>query len=269
MLYIISTPIGNLGDISFRAVETLKNCSAIFCEDTRQSRILMERYEIKTPLFSYHKFNEKGRADEIVARVKSGESVGLISDAGTPLISDPGSILIETFIQEGLPYTAVPGPSALIDALVLSGISATRFQFIGFLPKIASELAKELSLALQYPGTTIAYDSPHRILETLDLLEKLSPNRKLAIGRELTKKFEEILKGTAAELKEKLHGNPRGELVLLIQEVNEESFSNLSPKEHVALLMQTFEIDEKSALRLAAELRGVQKRTLYKEFKNF
>ena len=217
MLYLVSTPIGNLADFSYRAVEILKKCDYILCEDTRHSRVLLEHYGIGTPLKSYHKFNETKSLEPILADLKEGKTLALISDAGTPLISDPGQELVLHCRKEQVPVSAIPGACAAIDALVLSGLPAAPFQFIGFLPKKEKELQTALSQALIYNGTTIAYESPHRIEETLSCIAQIDPQRELCIARELTKMYEECLSGTAFMLLEHFKANaPRGEIVLLI-----------------------------------------------------
>ena len=177
VLYLVSTPIGNLADFSFRAVETLKKCDYILCEDTRHSRFLLEHYGIQTPLKSFHKFNEAKALESVLSDLKEGKTLALISDAGTPLISDPGQELVLQCRAEGLAVSAIPGACAVIDALVLSGLPSTPFQFIGFLPKKEKELQSVLSQALFYAGTTIAYESPHRIEETLAAIAQIDPKK--------------------------------------------------------------------------------------------
>ncbi|MEN9654744.1 MAG: hypothetical protein RL235_856 [Chlamydiota bacterium] len=217
MLFIVATPIGNLSDISFRAVETLKSASRILCEDTRHSRILMQRYEIKTPLVSYHKFNEKKMLPKIIGWLEAGDNIALISDAGTPAINDPGLILMQGCIHHGIPFTAIPGACSPIQALLMSGFATTPFQYIGFLPKKGQKALKE---ALAYPGSTIALESPHRIIKTVNAIAKLSPNRQIAILREMTKTFEERLAGPAETIAAQLATRPalKGEIVLVITE---------------------------------------------------
>ncbi|MBI2809846.1 MAG: 16S rRNA (cytidine(1402)-2'-O)-methyltransferase [Candidatus Melainabacteria bacterium] len=268
MLYLVSTPIGNLGDFSFRAVEALKTCDYILCEDTRHSRTLLEHYGIKVHLKSFHKFNEAGEEERVIADLKEGKTLGLISDAGTPIVSDPGNELVARCRNEGIEVTAVPGACALINALILSGLPPTPFQFLGFLPKKEKELESVLGAALLYPGTSIAYESPHRIEETLQTLHKAAADRKLCVARELTKLHEECLNGKASELLEHFKKHPpRGEMVLLISPPAESVFyAELSLEELVAMLEKDLRLSKKDAIKMAAELRQLPKREVYKQF---
>lgn len=268
MLYIIATPIGHLGDLSYRAVETLKQVDYILCEDTRHSRILMERYAIATPLKSFHKFKEKLSESYILEDLKAGQAIALISDAGTPLIADPGESLITACHAHELSVTVVPGPCALIAALTLSGFPSAPFQFFGFLPKAQGELRRSLISALLYKGTSVCYEAPHRILETLTLLHALAPQRKLSIARELTKQYEECLFGTAQELLTHFQTHPpRGEMVLLLSGCPEERARNTLPlKQLVTSLESEFSLHRTEAIKLAAEILGFSKREAYKEF---
>lgn len=214
MLYLVATPIGNLSDFSSRAQETLQSVDYILCEDTRTSRVLLEKYHIKKPLKSFHKFNETLNTASILQDLAKGLSIALISDAGTPTVSDPGEKLIASCIQHNLPLTHIPGPSALITALVLSGFPSSPFQFLGFLPKKPHDYKKALSDLLSYPGTTLIYESPHRLTTLLSLLP---PERNLSISRELTKKFEQTLRGPAKELRAHFEIHPpRGEFTVAI-----------------------------------------------------
>lgn len=212
MLSIVATPIGNLKDITFRAVETLKDADYILCEDTRHSRKLLDAYDIKTPLKSFHKFSEAKHEEKVIADLKEGKRVALISDAGTPLISDPGSRLVKRCVAEGLPVTPVPGPCAAITALSASGLDCDRFLFVGFLPKKAGGLKRELEKIMQGDATAIAYESAKRIHKVLKIIEEIDPDYPLVIARELTKKFEEFRRGNASQL---LTQNFKGELVIL------------------------------------------------------
>ncbi len=270
MLYLIATPLGNLADITLRAIDTLKSVDYILCEDTRHSRILLTHHGIKKPLKSYHKFNEEKELASILDDLKSGTDIALISDAGTPGISDPGHILLARCIQEKIPVTALPGPCAAVLALTLSGLSTERFQFVGFLPKKAKELNDWLQEVLSYKGTTIAYESPLRLKKTLELIATLDPERKIAVVREMTKKFEESLQGTAAELLTHFKTSPlKGEIVLLFAgEEKEEDFSHLSLREHVELLQKEYSLSLSDAIKTAARLRKLPKSRVYKEIHN-
>ncbi len=256
LLYVIATPIGHLGDLSQRAKDTLASCDAILCEDTRHSLKLLNHFSIQKKLISYHKFKEKKALDRIIQELKNGKTLGLISDAGTPCINDPGQILVNACIQEGIPISAIPGPCSVIQALVLSGFDTSRFQFIGFLPKKGKNVLKE---ALAFPGTTIAFESPERLLATLALIDE---NRHLAVAREMTKTFEECRRGTAKELLEHFRKHPpKGEIVLVIPEGDLPD--ELSPEELISLLRKYFGLSLKEAIKCAARLKGVPKRSIY------
>jgi 16S rRNA (cytidine1402-2'-O)-methyltransferase len=217
MLYLVATPIGNLEDFSQRACRILQECDYILCEDTRHSSILLKHYQIHKPLLSYHKFNEALRRKKIVADLKEGKKIALLSDAGTPCLSDPGSSLVKLCLQEGFAPTGIPGPCAAILALISTGFDTSRFQFVGFLPKKAKALQELLQEILAYSGTSICYESPHRIQKVLECLKNLEPTRRCAVARELTKKFEEVAIGTAEELLSRQLSRPfKGEITLLV-----------------------------------------------------
>lgn len=269
MLYIVATPIGNLADITLRALEVLKSCDYILCEDTRHSTILLNHYQIQKPLKSYHKFNESFRAESILEDLEAGKTICLISDAGTPGISDPGSDLVKQCVEHNLPITALPGPCAAIQALVCSGLPTERFQFWGFLARKESELKKELQIILEYQGTTICYESPYRLLNVLEMIQMMQPQRFLVVGRELTKKFEEFVRGSAATLIEYWQQKPlKGEIVLLISPASayqSQEWIAWTPEEHVEWVQHTYGLSRKEAIKLVAELRGVPKRQIYQE----
>lgn len=269
MLYLIATPIGNLADITFRAVETLKSVDYILCEDTRHSRPLLAHYEVPTPLRSYHKFNLKEKESEILSDLAEGKKIALISDAGTPGISDPGAELVAACVHKGIPVQSIPGPCAAISALVCSGFDTSCFQFRGFLPRKANELKRELHAILNFEGTTICYESAQRLEGVLDLLKAIAPSRQVAVARELTKKFEEIVRGSADEILNHFQSHPlKGEIVFLIEKgpEMEQDWQKLSPVEHVEQLEKTFQLTRADALKLAAKQRGVSKREIYREF---
>lgn len=269
MLYLVATPIGNLADLSYRAVTTLQLCDYILCEDTRHSLLLLKHYDIKKPLKSYHKFNEAEQVEPILEDLKNGMNIALISDAGTPGISDPGEYLVKACIENQLPLTAIPGPCAAIQAISCSGLTTERFQFCGFLPRKEGEIRQILQEILSYKGTSICYESPHRILNILETVRTIDPKRRLVVARELTKKFEEMVRGTADELIVHWKDQPvKGEIVLLFAPSQEESsdWEKLSPVEHVRMLQETYSLTKAEALKLAAKQRGVPKREIYKEF---
>jgi 16S rRNA (cytidine1402-2'-O)-methyltransferase len=260
VLYFVSTPIGNLEDISLRALDILKSCDLIFCEDTRRSLILLDRYGIQKKLLSYHKFNEKKSLDGILADLEAGMNVALISDAGTPCINDPGHILVAACVEKKIPFTLIPGPCSPIQALVLSGLDTTHFQFIGFLPK--SGLKNVLRQALIFPGTTIAFESPSRILDTLHEIHSLDANRKVAVAREMTKTFEECLRGTSKDLIDHFEKNgPRGEIVLVISGGG--LIDELSLEETIEMLQEFHGLTMKEAIKVAAHLKKIPKREAY------
>lgn len=217
-LYLVSTPIGNLDDFSPRAVETLSSVSLILAEDTRHSRRLLDRYSIRTPTASYHEHNEARTTPRIVERLLAGESVALISDAGTPLLSDPGQRLVDAAVDAGIRIVPIPGPSALLAALVASGIDAARFTFFGFPPRKGRERATFLDEVARLPHTAVLYEAPGRVAATLEELVALGAGeRRATVARELTKQFEELRRGTVAELARYYHDSlARGEVVVVL-----------------------------------------------------
>lgn len=254
--------------MSYRAVEVLNSCDYILCEDTRHSMVLLKHYDIKKPLKSYHKFNEASREEELLEDLREGKSIALISDAGTPGIADPGTRLVEKAVEEDLPVTSIPGPCAAVTALSCSGLNTDTFQFVGFLPKKKQELSGTLREILQYRGTTICYESPKRLMETLERIGEFAAERKVSVARELTKKFEEVLRGTATELLTRFREKaPKGEIVLMISGKESEAidWSSLSVEEHVKLVEEDYGASKKEAIKIVAQLRGVPKRDIYKE----
>jgi len=212
-LVVCPTPIGNLKDVTLRVLEVLGSASVVACEDTRRTRVLLDRHGIAAKLVSYHEHNERGRAAELVERMARGEVVALVSDAGMPLVSDPGHVLVGACIAAGVPVEVLPGPSAALVALVASGLPAATWRFAGFLPRKAGELRPVFARE----ETTVAYESPHRVAASLGVLAELDPSRPVALCRELTKVHEEIVRGTAAELAARYASvEPRGEVVLVI-----------------------------------------------------
>lgn len=217
MLYIVSTPIGNLKDITLRALEILKEVDLIAAEDTRHTKILLDVYEISKPLISFFEHNQSYKTKDIIARLKEGKKVALVSDAGTPGISDPGYPLIQAAQTEGIKIEVIPGPCAAIMALTASGLPAHCFLFEGFLPVKSGARRKKIEALKNFDGTAIYYESPHRVLKTLQDIEEILPAATVVCARELTKMFEEIKKGTAKDLRDHFEKNqPRGEFVVLI-----------------------------------------------------
>jgi len=219
MLYVVATPIGNLGDITLRAIETLKSVDVVAAEDTRRSGMLLKHLGIKKPFISYHEHNEATRTAELVERLARGENVALITDAGTPALSDPGLRLIRECIKREVPFTIIPGPSSILTALLGSGFSTHKFSFRGFLPVRSGQRERELRAAAESEATVIFFESPYRLTKTLAACVDIMQDRQLCVARELTKKFEEFRSGTANELLAhyQLHP-PKGEIVLVISE---------------------------------------------------
>ena len=217
-LFLVSTPIGNLGDMSHRAVEVLSSAALIIAEDTRHSRRLLDHYKIATPLSSYHEHNEAKETPRLVARLQTGDSIALISDAGTPLISDPGSRLVDAAVAAGVPVVPIPGPSAVMAALVASGMSLERFTFFGFLPRKGKERTETIADVVASQATSVLFEAPNRVGATLEaLVEAGAGERAAVVARELTKQFEEFKRGSIVELSRIYKdADPRGEVVLVI-----------------------------------------------------
>ena len=233
-LSVVATPIGNLGDMTIRALATLAAAETVLCEDTRTSAKLMERFAIKAKLWSYHEHNAQKVRPEILARLQQGATVALISDAGMPLVSDPGYRLVKEAVELGIPVTACPGPSAVLTGLALSGLPTDRFLFAGFVPQKQGERKKLFAEFAKLKATLIFFESPHRIIETLHDLATALPGRHVAVTRELTKLHEEVLRGAAAEIATQLEARPsvKGEITLLVgppageEEVSETELEN-------------------------------------------
>ena len=224
-LYVVATPIGNLGDISFRALGTLAAASAILAEDTRVTRKLLAHYGVTTPLIAYHEHSNEALRDRMVQRIRGGEALALVSDAGTPLVSDPGYRLVEAAIAEGLPVIPLPGASAALAALVVSGLPTDRFFFEGFLPAKSAARRSRLAALADVPGTLVLYEAPHRVAESLADAAAVLGERPAAVARELTKLYETVRRGTLPELA-KSYGagpQPKGEIVLLVAPASAES----------------------------------------------
>jgi len=213
-LVVCPTPIGNLEDITLRVLSALREADVVACEDTRRTRVLLDRYGVRAKLVSYHEHNEQARSAELVGRMREGAVVALVSDAGMPLVSDPGYVLVRGCVAAGLPVEVLPGPSAAITALVASGLPADEWHFHGFLPRKKGELRRVLAEPV---GTLVAFESPRRLPATLELLAELDAEREVAVCRELTKAHEEVVRGTAAELAARYAaGPPKGEIVLVL-----------------------------------------------------
>jgi 16S rRNA (cytidine1402-2'-O)-methyltransferase len=216
-LYLVATPIGNLEDITLRALRTLKECDVVAAEDTRRTGQLLRHFEIAKPMLSYFQFNEAKRSEEILERLQRGEKVALVTDAGSPGISDPGERVVKAVIAAGLRVEAVPGPCALVAALTASGLPTGEFHFVGFLPHKSGQRRKQLEALQNVPGTLVLYESPYRVEKLIAELQEIFPEHEVVLGRELTKKFEEFLRGKPRELAAELAKKVcRGEFVVLV-----------------------------------------------------
>lgn len=261
MVYFVSTPIGNLKDISLRALEVLRSADVIFCEDTRHSLRLFNAYEIKKPLLSCHKFNERAAAEKIIAEAREGKEVAVVSDAGMPVISDPGNVVCAMLKAEGVPYTVVPGANAALSALILSAMPADRFAFLGFLPDKQGERKRLLEKYRQLDLTLIFHAAPQDVDRYVADMYAVFGDRPACAVREITKLHEEAVPFT---LKEGLGGEKRGEYVLIVGGAEEEcELNNLSEEEHIRHYMDEG-LDKKEAIKRAAKDRGVPKSQLYK-----
>lgn len=271
-LYIVGTPIGNLEDITLRALRVLRQADLIACEDTRHTQKLLNHFEIKTPTQSYHQHNEAARARELVERISRGERVALVSDAGMPGISDPGERVVRAAVEAGLNVVAVPGPSAMISALVASGLPTESFRFAGFLPARSGERRSVLESLHEARETLVFYEAPHRILEMLsDLEETFGPERRMVLARELTKVHEEFLRGTIAEISAELTKREaiKGEMTVIVAGKSPggaEVPAKRSLAERVRQLMAAESLDEKAALKQTAKEFGLSKSEAYREW---
>jgi 16S rRNA (cytidine1402-2'-O)-methyltransferase len=264
-LYIVSTPIGNLEDITLRALDTLKKVDYIACEDTEHSLKLLNYYEIKKPLISYWSEKEKVRAEEIIQKIKAGHNVALITDAGTPGISDPGAVIISRAIEEDIEIIPVPGPTALIAALSISGLNTEEFTFIGFLPVKQTQRRKKLLELSSERRTLVFYEAPHRILQSLDDMLEVFGDRRICVARELTKMFEEVQRGRLSEVLERLEESKiAGEYVIVIEGALEKDRSIEEALKEVRELMKKGK-GRKEAVKIVSELYGLSKKELYEE----
>ena len=269
MLYVVATPIGNLEDITHRATRVLAEVDLIACEDTRQTRKLLDRYAIKTAVTSYHEHNEAGRAAELVERMLGGTKLALVTDAGTPLISDPGFRLVRAALDAGLTVVPIPGVSAVVTALSGAGLGTDQFRFGGFLPAKQGQRRQALAEWKDEPATLVFYEAPHRILESLlDIEKELGPTRPVVIARELTKLHEEFIRGTASEVRASLESRPslKGEITLLIgkSDAAPEADDPRPAAEAVAEL-ERGGMARMDAVKHVARARGLNKRDVYRD----
>jgi len=269
-LYICGTPIGNLDDITFRAVKTLENVDLIAAEDTRRTEQLLNHFKIDNKLTSYHEHNEREKAKKLIAELKDGYDIALVSDAGMPEISDPGLILIKEAIKVNIEIIPVPGPTALIPALVVSGIQTDKFSFFGFVPKKGKEREEFIEELINEEKTSIFYESPYRVKKIFEDLSEKIPERKAALVREITKIHEEKIYGTVNDIIKKIESKEiKGEIVVVIEgrtkeDLDIESWTDIGILEHVQLFMENG-YTKKEAIKEVAEIRDIQKKKVYKE----
>lgn len=264
-LYITGTPLGNLDDMSVRAVKTLKEVDIILCEDTRLTKKLTNHFEIATPLRAYHDFNKEEAGEEIITEMKSGKVFALVSDAGMPAISDPGYELIRTMQDEGLTYSVIPAASAFTLALVASGIPSFEFTFFGFLPKTGSKRNDKLRQIMHHPHTSVIYESPHKLKSTVESIMEMDAEREISISREITKKFEQHRRGPAGEIFQMLgEGIPlKGEFVIVIRGYEEAAVvSDIPIKDHVNQFIEQG-MKPTKAIKMVADIKGMKKQEVY------
>jgi 16S rRNA (cytidine1402-2'-O)-methyltransferase len=266
-LYLVATPIGNLEDVTYRAVRILQEAALIACEDTRQTRKLLDRHGIHTPTISYHEHNEAARAEQLLGKLREGVTVALVSDAGTPLVSDPGYRLVAKAIQEGIRVEPVPGPSALLASLPASGLPTDQFHFAGFLPAKSGQRRKALERLRDEEATLVFYEAPHRILQTLEDVEAVLGARPAVVAREVTKLHEEFLRGTPAELRQTLQARPsiKGEITLLVGKASRSAVPD-APLEQAVEECVRAGMTRMQAIKSVARQRGLSKREVYRVF---
>jgi 16S rRNA (cytidine1402-2'-O)-methyltransferase len=263
MLSVCATPIGNLEDVTLRVLRELRDADLILCEDTRRTRVLLERHDIRGTLVSYHEHNEAKRTGELLPRLVAGERVALVSDAGLPGISDPGARLIAASLEAGVPVTVLPGPSAVETALVASGLLSERYQFVGYLPRGEKALASLWADVARWPWSVVTFESPQRLPRALRSLADALPDRRVAVCRELTKRFEEVARGTAEELAARFTEPPKGEIVLVVgpaAAVVDESAAVEAVTELVGA-----GVPRRQAAALVSRLTGVARNVLFEQ----
>ena len=261
MLYLVATPIGNLKDISLRALEVLKSVDEIACEDTRHSLTLLRAYEINKPLFSYHKFNERESGEKLIEKLKQGKNIALITDAGMPVVSDPGNILVKMLIENDLEYTIVPGACAFVSALALSGLDASRFCFLGFLPQKTGERKEFLEKYKNLEATLIFYSAPHDVVKDVETLYSVLGDRNAVAVKEITKLHEKVER---FNLKDGYPSQPKGEYVLLVEGGSKEDENKELTNKQLIDLYISQGLDKKDALKKVAKERNIPKSELYK-----
>jgi 16S rRNA (cytidine1402-2'-O)-methyltransferase len=263
-LYLVATPIGNLEDITLRALRILREADLVACEDTRQTRKLLDHYGIHKATVSYHEHNEAVRATELIEKLESGSSVALVSDAGTPLVSDPGYRLVSQAIAKGIRVEPAPGPSAALAALAASGLPTDEFHFGGFLPARSSQRKKALARFKDEAATLVFYEAPHRVMETLADIEEVLGPRAVVLARELTKVHEEFLRGTAAELR-RARITLKGEFTLLVGKAERQAAEDAPPVPEAVEACVRAGMSRMDAMKAVARERGLSKRDVYRE----
>ena len=269
MLYLVGTPIGNFDDMTYRAVETLKNVDLIAAEDTRNTLNLLNHFNIKAKLTSYHEHNKASKGQQLLELLLNGKDIAVVTDAGMPAISDPGEEIVKLCIENNIKVTTIPGPTAFVSALVMSGLPAKGIVFEGFLSAKNSEREKRLVELKDYKETIIFYEAPHKLLRTLEHIKNVFGDREISISREITKKFEETIRGKISEIIEHFTKfNPKGEFVLVISGAEEKQEVYItSVIQHVDELISRG-MDKKTAIAEVAKLRKIPKRNIYNEYEN-
>ncbi len=264
-LAVCATPIGNLDDVTLRVLAELREADVVLCEDTRRTRILLDRHEIEARLLSYHRHNEAARTAETLRRLEGGERVALVSDAGLPGVNDPGARLIAAAVHAGLPVTVLPGASAVETALVASGLVGERYQFVGYLPRRAGELRAFAVELARWSQPVVAFESPRRLPASLGVLAEEMPDRAAAVCRELTKRFEEVVRGSVAELAERFREPPRGEITLVVG-AGAAADSDVSAEDALASVAElvTAGVGRRQAADVVARLTGQPRNALYR-----
>ncbi|PSL42238.1 16S rRNA (cytidine1402-2'-O)-methyltransferase [Salsuginibacillus halophilus] len=274
-MYLVPTPIGNLEDMTYRAVQVLQKADIIFCEDTRQTKKLTQAYQIDTPLESLHEHNEMEKTERVIERLKAHETAALVSDAGTPLVSDPGALLVRRLHEEGFPVIPLPGANAAVTAFAASGFGGGSFYFHGFLPRKKKELTAVLQTLEKLEAPLVFYEAPHRLKQTLAGMKDVWPKRRIVVARELTKRYEEFWRGTVAEAAETAAGEVKGEICFIVEGADPEEvaeaeraeawWNGLTYEAHVQALVDAGETP-KMAVKSAAAARGVPKRDVYNAY---
>ena len=263
-LAVCATPIGNLDDVTLRVLAELRDAELVLCEDTRRTRILLERHGIDARLLSYHQHNEAARTKEVVSRLEHGERVALVSDAGLPGVNDPGARLVAAAVSGGLPVTVLPGPSAVETALVASGLVADRYQFLGYLPRRARELQTLAEQLVDWTHPVVAFESPRRLPASLAALAVKMPVRPAAVCRELTKRFEEVVQGTLAELAERFAEPPKGEITLVLGGGSERVGAEIDAAVGAVAELVAAGVSRRQAVDLVVRLTGARRNALYR-----